>query len=214
MSRERCFVFCHGFGFNTDYWNPLRSYFSTTNTVYMDLGYFTNEVNISPNVYDYDYIGIGHSLGLIKLISSTIPFKALIGLHGFVNFLGYNPALSRRRTRELTHLSKQFNDAPVLTLQQFYQRTGVDFMLPSMDGLHQQRLLDDLTSLFYAVPVPQTIPMLILGSCDDIIVPWALIEDNFSHHPHVNIELLHHVQHGLGYLRPDLVYQKIMRFLE
>ena len=245
MSRKLCFVFCHGFGFDSSFWDPLRPYFSKMEAVYMDLGYF-GEGNAhraplfsatcppreggDPSLMCYggnaedrsppsrgrqwvDYIGIGHSLGLIKLMSLDIPFKRLIGLHGFIHFLGFNERLKRRRRRELMHLIEHFNAAPELTLEQFYQRTGVDFKIPKTGTLNRIKLLDDLTLLTQPVPVKVDIPMLILGSNDDKIVPPELIEDNFGCQSHVTIEILNQAQHGLGYLKPDLVYQRIMNFV-
>ncbi len=217
MNHKCCFVFCHGFGFDSTFWNPLRPYFSRMNTVYLDLGYFGESSSLAKTeLYDQstEYIGIGHSLGLMKLMSLNIPFKCLIGLHGFVNFLGFNTQLHRRRQRELMHLTGQFSSSPELTLGQFYQRTGVDFNVPKTGLLNRMKLLDDLTSLAHPVPVPADIPMLVLGSNDDKIIPPELIEDNFAHHPHVTIDILNQAQHGLGYLQPDVVYQNIMRFLE
>jgi pimeloyl-[acyl-carrier protein] methyl ester esterase len=218
MNPKLCFVFCHGFGFDSTFWNPLRPYFSRVNTVYLDLGYFGDPywVMAQPTLpaSSTEYIGIGHSLGMMKLMSLNIPFKCLIGLHGFVNFLGFNAQLHRRRQRELMHLTEQFNESPELTLSQFYQRTGVDFNLPIMGRLNQVRLLDDLSSLAHSIAVPVDVPMLVLGSNDDKIVPPVLIEDNFSPYPHVTIDILNQAQHGLGYLKPDMVYQNIMRFLE
>jgi len=232
MNHKRCFVFCHGFGFDATFWNPLRPFFSSMNTVYLDLGYFGEEPSslraersnpvVRSTALDcfaslaktqsIEYIGIGHSLGLMKLMSLNIPFKCLIGLHGFVNFLGFSEQLHRRRQRELMRLTAQFHVSPESTLNQFYQRTGVDFNLPTARILNQKRLLDDLALLAHPVPVPMGVPLLVLGSNDDKITPPELIEDNFGAHPHVSIEFINQAQHGLGYLKPDVVYQKIKRF--
>lgn len=214
MSQKRCFVFCHGFGFDATFWDPLRPFFAEMDTVYLDLGYF-NEGNLNEDSYQStDFIGIGHSLGLTKLIQSNIPFKRLVGLHGFTNFLGSNTLLRRRRQRELMHLTQQFKASPELTLSQFYQRAGVGFNIPVAGVVNQTRLLDDLALLAQSVSVPDDVPLLILGSNDDKIVPPELIEDNFGVCPHVTISLVNQTQHGLGYLKPDVVHQHIMNFLE
>ena len=212
--KKTCFVFCHGFGFDATFWNPLRAYFSNMNTMYLDLGYFGEMQWMNQLDESMEYIGIGHSLGLMKLMSLNVSFKRLIGLHGFVDFLGADESLHRRRQRELSYLIQHVNESPALTLSQFYQRTGVNFNLPQTGVLNRMKLLDDLNSLAHAIPVPQDIPLLILGGIDDKIVPPALIEDNFSAHPQVTIEMLPQVKHGLGHLQPDVVYQTIMRFLE
>ena len=79
--------------------------------------------------------------------------------------------------------------------------------------INQKKLLDDLDSLLTSRAIPPSIPMLILGSSDDKIVPPVLIEANFSHHPQVRIEILNQAKHALGYLKSEVVYQKIMRFI-
>ena len=210
---NKCFVFCHGFGLDSSYWAHLRPYFMQYKTVYLDLGYFGQEqtaIFFDPLV---EYIGIGHSLGLMKLMSLKIPFKALIGLHGFVDFLGLDASLRGYRTRELAHLTRHVARAPGAALSQFYQRAGVMFDCLVNGPINQKKLLDDLDSLVTSGVIPAGIPMLILGSSDDKIVPPALIEDNFAPHPQVTIEILNQAQHGLGYLKSEVVYQKIMRFI-
>lgn len=232
MMRTQCFVFCHGFGFDASFWNSLRPYFSGREAIYLDLEYFDapvagrRELNgqqtmdsftllTKTSLHDQpiEYIGIGHSLGLMKLMSLSLPFNCLIGLHGFVNFLGFNASLHRRRSRELHYLTRQFTTLPELTLSEFYQRTGVQCKASGLYSLNRIKLLGDLVSLTHSVPVPDEIPMLILGSNDDKITPPALLEDNFGACRNVTLEILSHAQHGLGYLNPDLVYQKIMSFV-
>ena len=219
--RKQCVVFCHGFGFDASFWDALRPYFVGLDTFFLDLGYFS-ETHEAFSQYlcwakaqptDTDFIGVGHSIGLIKLLSLNLSFKYLVGLHGFVNFLGEDAALHRRRQRELSVLTKHCMDSPALTLQAFYQRAGVDFTAP-LGHLNQQRLLDDLALLATPIAIPKDIPLLILGSNDDKITPPALLLDNFGGHHQVTVEILDQVQHGLGYLKPAEVYQRIMRFLE
>lgn len=210
---NKCFVFCHGFGLDSSYWTHLRPYFAQHKTVYLDLGYFGQEQMTLFFDASLDYIGIGHSLGLMKLMSLNIPFKALIGLNGFVDFLGLDVLLHAHRMRELAHLTRHFFRAPGVALSQFYQRAGVMFDGLVNGPINQKKLLDDLDSLLTPRAIPPSIPMLILGSSDDKIVPPALIEANFSHHPQVRIEILNQAKHGLGYLKSEVVYQKIMRFI-
>lgn len=208
--RKQCFVFCHGFGFDATFWNPLRPYFIGADTIYLDLGYFDNPCMLIHADDAVDFIGIGHSLGLMKLMSLGIKFKCLVGLHGFIHFLGFDQQLYRRRERELMHLIKQFTRSPEATLMAFYQRTGVPWDLATRNAFNQTPLLKDLRSL--AHPMQSNVQLLVLGSNDDKITPPELIEDNFSHHTHVTIHILNHAQHGLGYLKPDVVYKKIRAF--
>ena len=214
--RKTCFVFCHGFGFDATFWEPLRPYFSEMNTIYLDSGYFGAPLSLqNPDCEPTDFIGVGHSLGLMKLMSMSlnIDFKYFIGLHGFVNFLGFDEQLHRRRNRELMHLTRHFSHSPEATLLQFYQRTGVALDLSQKHTFNQIKLSNDLASLAHAVSIPKDVPMLILGSNDDKITPPELIEDNFSHLSQVTVHIINQAQHGLGHLKPDVVYDKIRFFL-
>lgn len=234
----RVFIFCHGFGFDASFWNVLRPWFAQEHTIYLDLGYFrsstsTPSVNLAPFVVpapssvihatmprgndkvcgdNIEYIGIGHSLGFTKLLQSTIPFKRIVGVHGFVNFLGGDPTLRRRRQKELTQLTKQFTQDPILTLNQFYQRVGVKRLIPDITELNQHQMLQDLMSLNDSISMPN-IPTMILGSTDDLVVPPILWQDNFVQYSNVHIEVFEQAQHGLGHLQPEWVYQQIMRFV-
>jgi len=215
--KDTCFIFCHGFGFDSTFWNPLKCFFSKQNILYMDLGYFADTPNVIQSITrnlddNTHYIGVGHSLGLIKLLSLNIPFTHLIGLHGFIHFLGFDLRLHQTREREWMGLKRQFARSPELTLKRFYQMTGVSFDM-SQNLIHRNTLQRDLDALNQSSILPPMVPTLILGAIDDSIVPPILIEDNFSSHSQVTIEILNQGQHALGFLNPDLVYRCVMRFI-
>ena len=54
---------------------------------------------------------------------------------------------------------------------------------------------------------------LIIGAQNDIIVPPALIFDNFAAYNNVKINMLPTGEHGLGYKQPNIIYQHIIDFL-
>lgn len=85
------FVFCHGFGFDASFWERIAPYFSQEKCSFIDLGYFNNRVDIQC-LQEQRIVAIGHSIGLSKLIS-TYSFDYLIGLNGFINFLGSDLAI-------------------------------------------------------------------------------------------------------------------------
>lgn len=211
--KENYFIFCHGFGFDKTFWDPLKPYFATQKTLYLDLGYFGAETYLVLEPEQFNYIGIGHSLGLMKLLSFNISMSHLIGLHGFIHFLGFDATLNQLRMREWLSLKKYFLRAPELTLKQFYQRVGVPFEIHKKT-IQTIKLQQDLDALKQTFDLPGKVPTLILGAVDDPVVPPVLIEDNFSSQNHVTIDILNQGQHGLGFLNSALVYQKIMRFIE
>jgi pimeloyl-[acyl-carrier protein] methyl ester esterase len=211
--KKQGFIFCHGFGFNASFWAPLQPYFLEKKTHFLDLGYFgAPSVNVAPDDH-IEWIGIGHSLGLMKLIAMNLPFRYLIGLNGFVNFLGEDTRINRHRTRELKYLTHQMERCPRAALTAFYQRAGVMFEGLENAAINSNQLLADLSELARPIPLWPAIPMLILGSTDDIIVPPELIKDNFSMHSNAEVALIHQAGHGLGARFPARVYQEIMRFI-
>jgi pimeloyl-[acyl-carrier protein] methyl ester esterase len=221
--KETCFIFCHGFGFDSTFWNPLKIFFSKQNTLFIDLGYFSDTANTIRTLNailneareqhnHINYIGIGHSLGLMKLASSNIPFSHLIGLHGFINFFGFDNQLHSVREREWMSLKKHFLRSPESTLKQFYQRAGVAFDI-SQKTIKRTILQEDLEVLKQSMILPPMMPSLILGAVDDKIVPPVLIEDNFASNSQVTIEILNQGQHALGFACPELVCQHVMQFV-
>jgi pimeloyl-[acyl-carrier protein] methyl ester esterase len=207
-----CFIFCHGFGFDKSFWNNLRPHFAKEYCIYLNLGYFSQEdlsFSIDPSLH---FIGVGHSFGFKKLLSLPIIFTKLIGLQGFINFLGSNPTLHIKRQNDLNILKQNFDKSPSLTLQNFYKRCGIPLEKDKLKQINHNKLQTDLKSLSHAESTPLSQPTLIIGAEDDIIVPTELIYDNFNSQPNVHITLLKQGQHSLGYTQTQIIYQMIMNF--
>lgn len=208
---KRCFIFCHGFGFDSSFWDNLRPYFKQQDCYDLDLGYFGEPLSELPESEESEFIGIGHSLGFSKLLALKINFKYLIGLNGFVNFLGRNSALNNKRKAELDMLKEHFNLSPVNTLKNFYKRCGVAFSYKKLANLNKDKLLIELDDLSKNIDVPH-LPILIISATEDVITPLELIEDNFFDCKKVRVETLNS-KHGLGFLNAPVVYQRIRSFL-
>ncbi len=208
---KKCFVFCHGFGFDATFWENIRPYFAQERCVYVDLGYFGKENIDIPQ--DVELIGIGHSFGFrwLNLLNSN--FTMLVGLQGFVHFLGGNQRVHSQRKPELEMFKEQFSKAPKGALQRFYRRCGVPVSKEKLERLDKGRLLKDLESMSIEVRILAGVPMLIVGSKDDPVVPPELIYDNFVQHENVKISIIENGSHCLGYCEPQLVYRKTMDFV-
>ncbi|MGL9725289.1 MAG: hypothetical protein ACR5KV_00645 [Wolbachia sp.] len=90
----------------------------------MDLGYFGEENLDLPE--DSTFIGVGHSLGLIKLAYLNVEFNVLVGIQAFVNFFwilicGY----TKKRKLELKAVIQRFQIDPMGTLTSFHKRCSV-----------------------------------------------------------------------------------------
>lgn len=208
------FIFSHGFGFNAHFWDNLATFFSKENCFFIDWGYFNNPTPL-PIFDEQNTIGIGHSLGFSKLINLHEHFSCLIGLNSFTHFLGYDKNLYQKRYLELRALKKNFIKNPIHSLQAFYERCGVPQFNKNnvSENLDINRLLGDLDLLKQPTTLP-LISTLILSTNDDIIVNPLLVKDNFFNRADIKLETIHHAGHGLGYTKPEDVYNKIMSFLD
>lgn len=206
------FVFCHGFGFDKSFWEKLSPYFSQNRCTHLDLGYFYDAHEDIKDDND-TLVGVGHSIGLIKLLSTNKKFDYLIGLNGFVNFLGNNPDLRKKREKDLSTLKTFFAFAPMATLKGFYDRCGTPSFTDNKK-INSDKLRSDLALLFSTFSIPSSIPTLIIGSQDDIIAPEQLLHDNFDQSQNVKVEILPTGQHGLGFLEVDKIHGLIDGFVE
>lgn len=205
------FVFCHGWGFNRHFWDPLAAYFAVQECVFMDLGYLGCPL-LPPARRGNKIIGVGHSLGLLKLVHQYKDFDALIGLGSFVSFLGRDPGLRSGRASELKALRQSFLKDPRGALKAFYKRCGVPGFGDEDSPIDLKLILSDLELLKNDHALP-CVPTLILASADDTVVPPELVQDNFSGQSSVELQFIGQGGHGLGFNQPDEVYKKIGTFL-
>ena len=212
------FLFSHGFGFDDDFWHFIKPYFSNTPCTFLDSGYFGGEIQLKNQKTNNTYIGIGHSLGLIKLLGLKVKFKALIGINAFINFKGFDALLHKKRTIELTLFKKNFQKDPLKTLDHFYENCGLSKAdIPNFNEkikkINTHRLLEHLNLLFTQVTLKKEVPTLIISSKNDLVVPLALIKDNFEGKNKSQIKILSHKGHLLGLEKPKEVYDTIKHFL-
>ncbi|MGI4851105.1 MAG: hypothetical protein ACRYGR_04125 [Janthinobacterium lividum] len=219
-SSKLSFVFCHGWGFSPHFWHPLQTCFGDIDCHFINLGYDNAQDFEAPQLLSSDitYIGVGHSLGLTKLLKLPLKYRALIGLQSFINFLGFNSDLCIRRRRAWDIMCQNFQIYPQKTLNHFYQtcfdsrqdqhRSDLNLTLPRFKILNQ-----DLKGLSDSHPLPCDIPLLILGTTHDKIVPPALIYDNFASIKNVHLDFYPTDGHCLGYDHSIIVAEKIIDFV-
>jgi len=207
------FVFCHGFGFDTQFWERIAPYFSQEKCSFIDLGYFGNRVD---NTYlcNQRVIGIGHSIGLSKLLSMYSNFDYLIGLNSFVNFLGSDQIERKKRQKELNALRLSFLKDPDSAIRNFYIRCDIEELIECTDfsNLNLDLILSEFEWLQKEYKLPE-VPTLILSSNDDLVVPYTITSDNFSKQQYIKIDSIMNGGHALGFRKPLEVYRKIMSFL-
>lgn len=207
------FVFCHGFGFDTQFWERIAPYFSQEKCSFIDLGYFGNRVD-NTHLCNQKVIGIGHSVGLSKLISMYSNFDYLIGLNSFVNFLGSDQIERKKRQKELNALRLSFLKDSDSAIRNFYIRCDIEELIECTDfsNLNRDLILSEFEWLQKEYKLPE-VPTLILSSNDDLVVPHAITSDNFSKQQYIKIDSIMNGGHALGFRKPLEVYRKIMSFL-
>lgn len=214
---KQLFIFASGFAFNNTFWAPIISRFKEN---LPSFNYYYLE-NLPPNSNccnthtPLQCIGIGHSLGLIKLLNASLPFTHLIGLNSFTNFLGNAPHLNKQRTEEYNLFKKQFNKNITVTLKKFYSRCGLlddSFLLRTAHNTCTQ-LEKDLNLLTKKVSFPLNTKNLIINSLDDQVVPDSITNDNFSNQTNVQIKKLNHGKHTLGFVHTEAICTEIIDFI-
>ena len=211
---NRYFIFCHGFGYESTFWDNLRPFFFSDTCIFLDLGYFgskRDELKIPPFT---QVIGIGHSLGFMKLLNSNVKFDYIIGLNAFTNFLGNDLDLRRTRTLELERLGENLLKSTIYTLKRFYLRCGVSSPNKDLSDICLERLIDDLEFLKSESNLPEDSKLLIIGSEDDVIVPKELVLDNFERFGRdIELKFFPNGSHALGLLNSKSVYETIEGFI-
>lgn len=172
-------VFCHGFAYDQDYWKSLMPYFEDHQIYTLDLGYFGKSARNLPQNPEQRLIGVGHSLGFLKLCQTNLKFDLLVGLNPFFNFLGQEKVLRRKRELELKMLKSSLIKSPKKTLEDFHTRSGAPFVRSKFDTLSLTHLLQDLDSLaspeVYKFDRKIAKKVFLLGSQDDPVVPKDIV---------------------------------------
>ena len=208
-------IFCHGWASHPSFWDTLRQHFKDVPCIMWDLGYFSPTNCPLPQESELsEWIGIGHSLGFLKLLQSSLPLKACIGIQGFTNFLGHNPALQRIRRKELQAMIALFERNPEEVVTSF--RKNCQFPPYAPTGyMDEEKLLSDLKLLAtdYSDLTPAA-PFLILGSNKDTVTPPQLLHDNFNGHHQATVFFQETAGHNIGSQDSEFAYRHINSFVQ
>ena len=195
----KSYLLAHGFGFTNDYWRNLIPLLDGNI-------YFFNDSNLDKTK---TYIGIGHSIGFLKLNNSKLRFEALIALQGFLNFCGSSDKMRKIREAELAKFGENVNSHKDECLRKFRELCGYGKDVEA--DIPLQSLLDELEMMGKSYE-HCGVKTLVIGSTDDVIVPMSIINDNFAHLNNVSILQIDNGKHALGYFYPEIVVKKIYEF--
>lgn len=215
-------LFCNGFGSDYHYWDKLLPLFSEYNCVMLTEDYFNEGKNVSDEtlreLLENKYIiGIGHSLGYIKLCKLIEKYKfihmqKIVAIEGFSRYLGGHPLIRNSRIFPLEQMRWNYAVNPIVTLVGFQMFCGEHNPMVPKD-INKQLFEQDLDLLNYGIISPD-IPHLVLSSIDDPVIPFYVIEDNFRKLPNVRISYTFGASHILGRRSPQWVYEEILNFIE
>jgi pimeloyl-[acyl-carrier protein] methyl ester esterase len=172
-------VFCHGFGYDEDYWQFLIPYFADFEIYGLDLGYYGKPYIKLPNNPGQKILGIGHSLGFLKLCQMNLKLDLLVGLNPFVDFLGKERILRRKRELELKMLRSSLLKSPQKCLEEFHARCGAHHDRSKFESLSLPAIHQDLDSLATTISLPAgkkiANKIFLLASEDDPVVPREIV---------------------------------------
>ncbi|MEM7457674.1 MAG: hypothetical protein AAF456_25320, partial [Planctomycetota bacterium] len=183
------FVFAPGWAMEPAFFAPLIARLGIADPRFSDRSYFADSVEhdaVAVTDSEWpgsDWIGIGHSLGFLRLASGDLKnCKALISLNGFTDFCADGG--TSRRIIERMH--RKLRRSPEEVVRDFRQRCGpVVFTTPdsfNLERLSQDllRLADDRIDTGEKLAAIAGIPVLALASADDPVVPLSLCETQFK----------------------------------
>lgn len=209
------FVLQHGFACNNSYWDNLKDELAKKGNyefIYLsDLS--SHQAQRSGNAENKIIVGIGHSIGFVKLINAhnenKIALNAIVGIQSFYNFCGYSSALCSNREESLEKMQSAFEKNPQLMRKNFLK--ACDINLPS-SFFNSEEIIGDFKMLFSDINDKQTpINKIIITSSMDPIVPEEIIHDNFMNQ--CKIYCLQHNMHNLGLEKAPEVSQIIDNFV-
>lgn len=215
---KKILVFFNGFGANCTFWDNLKTYFADYSYVLLSENYFKESKKINEHelkvVFEgKEIIGIGHSLGYMKLclLQEKYEFfklKKIVSIEGFSNYLSNIPYVREAREFGINYMKNCYTVAPILTLISFQTICGA---IPLFPKVIDEKLLQADLELLKNKVIPPKIPHLVLSSIDDPIIPCWVIEDNFR--SFAKILYTQFAGHILGMKSPEWVSKKISEFL-
>lgn len=211
-------AFFSGFGSDYSFWNNLIPYFRDYECVLLSENYFcesseVDELSLRKIFAEKRIIGIGHSLGYMKLCLmqekyNFFKMSKIVSVEGFSNYLSDNAIVRPSRKASLEVMKTCYSINPIGTLIWFQSICGA---VPDMpEKVDQKLLMDDLNLLDTKIILP-TIPHLVLSSVDDFVIPFSVIQDNFGQS--AKIVYTQFASHLLGMRYPKHVYDEIVKFI-
>jgi len=172
-------LFVHGWGYDANFWNPVRAALGDVPSATLDLGYFgAAEIALPRDVT----LLVGHSLGFLWLARQrALKHLPLVGINAFPRFIeaeDYRPAVA---PRVLERMKRRVAGDTHGVLEDFWTRAGAagPYAAPNAaalaEGLDHLAAWDERENL-----ASRASPTRLIAGEEDAIVPAAMTEMAFK----------------------------------
>lgn len=205
------FVLQSGFAIGHAYWDNFVKILSDVG----DWVYLDNLACCDCNKYKLK-IGIGHSLGFIKLLlahDNAIVLDGIIGIQAFTNFCGFDITLNYVRSLYLKQMMRDYSIDPVQTIQIFHHKCGLgDVSKQMIEDIDLRKTYDDFCLLLSETKIQTSIRPTLIFSKQDPVIPGRIVVDNFGA-TDIDIKYIEYDQHNLGYKKCAEILSFVLRYV-
>jgi pimeloyl-[acyl-carrier protein] methyl ester esterase len=195
-------VFAHGWGSGPFVWKEMVDSFQDHEHSIINMG-FLGEENLA--VPEDKFIGIGHSLGGLWLLKHYPKQMA-----GFVSIASFNSFYDHIPSQILTAMKRNIIKDTSSQLKDFWHHAGLD-QPNGFKNLKPVALLEGLGWLSqWKAEIPESLPLKILASHDDHIVPKKMTTDIWGKYP---IDWINQGGHMLPITQPEWCSKHIQNFI-
>lgn len=196
-------VFVHGWGSGSFVWNKILDDFDGYNYHVVNFGFLGDE---DINMPDEPFIGIGHSLGGAWLLKHY-PDR----MKGFVSIASFNCFHKHIPARFLTTMKKNMIEDANKQLMDFWKHAGYS-TVGTIKRLNPAKLIEGLAWLSqWESEIPDDLPVKVLASRDDQIVPRKMTLDIWIKH---SIKWIDNGGHMLPMTQSEWCSEHIKEFLD
>ena len=162
-------VFIHGWGFDAGFWDALSPLLPEYRQQRIDLGFYGQSLPEFPA--HGDCILIGHSLGFVHGMKQKQNWKGWIAINSFPRFVRTPSQAGCVASAQLREMNIGLGFAPARALQAFHKMVGttVPSGIPDIGRLRAG--LDELRDADISDISHSHIPLLVLASRNDPLVP-------------------------------------------
>lgn len=196
-------VFVHGWGSGGFVWKYILPHFEEHNVHVVNLGFLGDEDITLP---EGKFIGIGHSLGGLWLLQHYPEH-----LSGFISVASFNCFHKHIKRQILEQMKRNVIKDTITQVKDFWHHAGLD-KSSGFINLKPAKLIEGLSWLSkWDANIPHNIPIKILASRDDNIVPEKMTRDIWKNY---DIEWVDDGGHMLPITKDEWCVKHIKKFID